>query len=144
MNYVGYSYWRNSNNHVGSDTMLIVITLDRARGGAGPTLFSYDKRTDQVIVVGPLFDRRSPLSWGTGEGWYWSATLPTKLYVNQGPRLSRYDVLSRQLETVFDVTAQFGRRPLHLADPFERRRPGALRHAPLERDLRDARLRRLQ
>jgi hypothetical protein len=108
VNYVGYSYWRNSNNHVGSDTMLIVITLDRARGGAGPTLFSYDKRTDQVTVVGPLFDPASALSWATGEGWYWSATLPTKLYVNQGPRLSRYDVLSRQLDTVFDVAAQFG------------------------------------
>ena len=108
VNYVGYSYWRNSNNHVGSDTMLIVITLDRARGGTGPTLFSYDKRTDQVTVVGPLFDQASPLSWATGEGWYWSATLPTKLYVNQGPRLSRYDVLSGQLDTVFDVAAQFG------------------------------------
>jgi hypothetical protein len=108
VNYVGYSYWRNSNNHVGSDTMLIVITLDRARGGAGPTLFSYDKRTDQVTVVGPLFDQASPLSWATGEGWYWSATLPTKLYVNQGPRLSRYDVIGGQLETVFDVAAQFG------------------------------------
>ena len=108
VDYVGYSYWRNSNNHVGSDTMLIVITLDRARGGAGPTLFSYDKRTDQVTVVGPLFDQASPLSWATGEGWHWSATLPTKLYVNQGPRLSRYDVLSRQLDTVFDVAAQFG------------------------------------
>jgi len=108
VDYVGYSYWRNSNNHVGSDTMLIFITLDRARGGAGPTLFSYDKRTDQVTVVGPLFDQASPLSWATGEGWYWSATLPTKLYVNQGPRLSRYDVLSRQLDTVFDVAAQFG------------------------------------
>ena len=59
-------------------------------------------------MVGPLFDQASPLSWATGEGWYWSATLPTKLYVNQGPRLSRYDVLSRQLETVFDVAAQFG------------------------------------
>ena len=58
VNYVGYSYWRNSNNHVGSDTMLIVITLDRARGGAGPTLFSYDKRTDQVTV------RRPPLRSG--------------------------------------------------------------------------------
>jgi hypothetical protein len=80
----------------------------KARGGAGPTLFSYDKRTDQVTVVGPLFDQGSPLSWATGEGWYWSATLPTKLYVNQGPRLSRYDVLSHQLDTVFDVAAQFG------------------------------------
>ena len=56
VNYVGYSYWRNTNNHVGSDTMLIFLTLDRARGGGGPTLFSYDKTTDQVTVVGPLFD----------------------------------------------------------------------------------------
>ena len=123
--------------------MLIVITLDRARGGAGPTLFSYDKRTDQVTVVGPLFDQASPLSWATGEGWYWSATLPTKLYVNQGPRLSRYDVLSRQLETVFDVAAQFGPDRYIWQMPFEQRRPRAFRHAPLERDLRDARLHRL-
>jgi hypothetical protein len=32
LNYVGYSYWRNTNNHVGSDTMLIFFTLDRSRG----------------------------------------------------------------------------------------------------------------
>ena len=108
VNYVGYSYWRNSNNHVGSDTMLIVITLDRHRGGAGPTLFSYDKRTDQVSVIGPVFPASHPLSWGTGEGWYWSGTAPTKLYVNQGPQLLRYDVLAGQFETVLDVTAQFG------------------------------------
>jgi hypothetical protein len=31
VNYVGYSYWRNINNHVGSDTMLIVLGLDRQR-----------------------------------------------------------------------------------------------------------------
>src|SRR5688572_1242141 len=108
VNPVGYSYWRNSNNHVDSDTMLIVITLDRARGGAGPTLFSYDKRKDRVEVVGPVFAEDSPLSWGTGEGWYWSATLPTKLYVNQGPALYRYDVVSHELETVFDVTGHLG------------------------------------
>src|SRR4030095_9086363 len=41
VNDIGYSYWRNSNNHVGSNTMLIVVTLDRARGGQGPTLFGY-------------------------------------------------------------------------------------------------------
>jgi hypothetical protein len=108
VNYVGYSYWRNSNNHVGSDTMLIVITLDRHRGGAGPTLFSYDKRTDQVSVIGPVFPASHPLSWGTGEGWYWSGTAPAKLYVNQGPKLLRYDVLAGQFETVMDVTAEFG------------------------------------
>lgn len=42
VNYVGYSYWRNMNNHVGSDAMLIFVGLDRARGGAGPTLFQYN------------------------------------------------------------------------------------------------------
>ena len=62
VNDIGYAYWRNSNNHVGSDTMLIVVTLDRARGGNGPTLFGYDKNTDAVTVLGPLFDAASPLS----------------------------------------------------------------------------------
>jgi len=108
VNYVGYSYWRNTNNHVGSNTMLIVITLDRARGGGGPTLYSYDKLTDAVTKVGPLFDQADPLSWATGEGWYWSATRPNALYVPQWTKLSRYDVVSRQLETVFDVNAAFG------------------------------------
>lgn len=35
VNGVGYSYWRNINNHVGSDTMYIVLGLDRQRGGRG-------------------------------------------------------------------------------------------------------------
>ncbi|HEV8437488.1 MAG TPA: hypothetical protein VGT40_05290, partial [Methylomirabilota bacterium] len=63
VDYIGYSYWRNVNNHVGSNTMLLFVTLDRARGGGGPTLFSYDKTTDQVTKVGPLFDASSPFSW---------------------------------------------------------------------------------
>src|SRR2546426_910351 len=37
VNSVGSAYWRRINNLVGSDTMLIVLGLDRARGGAGPT-----------------------------------------------------------------------------------------------------------
>jgi hypothetical protein len=60
VNDIGYAYWRNSNNHVGSDTMLIVVTLDRARGGNGPTLFGYDKNTDAVTVLGPPFRRDEP------------------------------------------------------------------------------------
>ena len=47
--YAGYSYWRNINNHVGSDTMLIFLGLDRQRGGGGPTLFSYNKVTGATI-----------------------------------------------------------------------------------------------
>jgi len=108
VNYIGYSYWRNTNNHVGSDTMLIFLSLDRQRGGGGPTLLSYDKRTDQVQVVGPLFGADHPLSWATGEGWYWSASQATKLYANQGSKLVRYDALARTFETVFDVAPRFG------------------------------------
>ncbi|HEX7028821.1 MAG TPA: hypothetical protein VF268_16385, partial [Gammaproteobacteria bacterium] len=104
---VGYSYWRNINNHVGSDTMYIFLGLNRNEGGGGPTLFSYNKNTDQVQNLGPLFDPGSAFSWISGEGWYFSASLPTKLYVNDGPRMLRYDVLSKQFETVFDVSGEF-------------------------------------
>ena len=52
VSYVGYSYWRNINNHVGSDTMLIFLGLK----GPGPTLFSYNKNTGEWV------DRRSGTS----------------------------------------------------------------------------------
>src|SRR5262249_15023412 len=72
------------------------------------TLFSYNKNTGQVRNEGPLFGPDSPYSWATGEGWYFSATQPTTLYVNlpQSPRLQRYDVVSHQLTTVFDVASR--------------------------------------
>jgi hypothetical protein len=98
--YVGYSYWRNTNNHAGSDTMYIVLGFDRNRGGAGPSLLAYDKRTDQVVNLGPLFSAQSTWSFATGEGWYFSATAPTRLYVflPGSPTLHRYDVVTRQFE----------------------------------------------
>ena len=105
---VGYSYWANINNHVGSDTMLIFLGLNRSRGGSGPTLFTYNKRTGETTNAGPLFSGESPFSWSTGEGWYFSGTQPTKLYLNDGPRMLRYDVLSHTFETVYDVSSQFG------------------------------------
>jgi hypothetical protein len=40
---VGGSSWRNINNHVGRSTMYVLLTLDRKRGGGGPTLFKYNK-----------------------------------------------------------------------------------------------------
>jgi len=106
VNDIGYSYWRNINNHVGSDTMLIFLGL---QGNGGPTLFSYDKTSDKVVKVGPLFDGNSVYGWHTGEGWYFSARQPTKLYVSaKGPKLERFDVITKKLQTVFDVTARFG------------------------------------
>lgn len=106
VNYVGYSYWRNINHHAGSDTMYIFLGLNKALGGAGPTLFGYNKVTDEVTNLGSLFDSTSPFSSRTGEGWYFSATLPTKLYLNDGPKLLRYDVLTKTFETVFDISTQ--------------------------------------
>ena len=105
---VGYSYWSNINNHVGSDTMLVFLGLERRQGGGGPTLFSFNKRTGQVRNEGPLFPGDSPFSWATGEGWYFSAKQPTMLYVNvpATSALQRYDVVSHGLTTVFDVASR--------------------------------------
>jgi hypothetical protein len=108
VNHVGYSYWSNTNNHVGQNTMLIFVVLDRHLGGAGPTLLQYNKVTDQVTNLGTLFDNANPLSWATGEGWYFSATLPNALYVNSGSTLFRYDVLTRTATTVFDLKDKLG------------------------------------
>lgn len=105
---VGYSYWRNINNHAGSSTMLVALGLDRRYGGGGPTLFSYDKVTGLTQNLGPLFPANSNYSWASGEGWYFSATQPTILYMQDGARMLRYDVLSRALSTVFDATSHFG------------------------------------
>ncbi|HEY1266910.1 MAG TPA: Ig-like domain-containing protein [Candidatus Binatia bacterium] len=108
IDYVGYSYWRNTNNHVGSDTMYIFLVMDRNRGGAGPSLLSYNKKTDVVTNLGPLFDGASKWSWANGNGWYFSDTQPTKLYVNywQDSTLFRYDVVSHTFELVFDVASR--------------------------------------
>ena len=101
---VGYSYWRNINNHSGSDTMLIFLGLDRRKGGSGPTLFSYNKNTGETQNRGPLFDGNSPYGSATGEGWYFSAMQPHTLYVSASTtRLERYDVVTHALSTVFDI-----------------------------------------
>lgn len=108
VNSVGYSYWNNINNHAGSDTLLVFLGLERSSGGAGPSLFSVNKRTGQTRNLGPLFPSNSRFSWASGEGWYFSGTRPHALYMNDGPRLLRYDVQARSFETVFDVTSRFG------------------------------------
>ena len=105
---VGYSYWRNINNHAGSNQMLMFLGLNRARGGPGPSLFSYDKTTGQVTNLGPLFDPAAGRSWHSTEGWYWSMTKPTTIYVDDASRMLRYDAIAKQYETVFDVAPQFG------------------------------------
>jgi hypothetical protein len=98
--YVGYSYWRNINNHAGKNEMLILLGMDRNAGGAGPSLIAYNKTTDQVQNRGPLFGPSDPYSYSTGEGWYFSAKQATKLYVYLvgGAKLWRYDVIAKKAE----------------------------------------------
>ena len=99
--YVGYSYWRNMNNHVGSADMYIFLGTDPDNGGVGPILLRYNKATDAVETLGPLF-ATGPFSNSTGESWYFSGSHPTRLYVFLvgTPQLRRYDVLQRQFETI--------------------------------------------
>src|SRR5687768_6177843 len=100
--YVGYSYWRNINNHVGQSEMFIFLGTDPNRGGSGPILLRYNKRSDAVENVGPLFAAGTPHYWSTGEGWYFSATLPTTLYtlLIGDTQLRRYDVITKQFDPV--------------------------------------------
>src|SRR5215831_2025856 len=111
--YCGYSYWPNINAHVGQAELLVFLGVDRQRGGAGPSLWSVDKTTDQVTPRGPIFPPEHALSWSTGEGWYWSATAPTILYASDLARLYRVDVAPvlaggvATITTVADVTRQF-------------------------------------
>lgn len=106
--YVGYSYWRNTNAHEAGNTMWIFIGLMASRGGSGPTLFQYDKTTDAITKVGPLFPSGSKFISNTGEGWYFSASRPNKLYINDGTKLLRYDVVSKQSDTIFDIGTRYG------------------------------------
>jgi hypothetical protein len=103
-----YAYWKNLNNHRGDSEMLAFVGLEATRGGTGPTLFAIDKRSLKVRKLGPLFDAGSSLRLRSGEGFYFSATLPTALYVHEGARLSRYDVLSHTFDTVYDATSVAG------------------------------------
>jgi hypothetical protein len=105
---VGYSYWRNINNHVGSDNMLILVGMNRSAGGGGPTLIQYNKVTDQVTNTGPLFPSTSSYSYHSGEGFYFSAIQQNKLYVFSGPNIERYDVATRQFQKVIDITSKMG------------------------------------
>ena len=109
VDYVAYSYWKNMNNHRNSNTMYIVLGLNRNRGGVeGPTLFTYDKVTDAVTKVGALFNPATKWSWASANGWYFSATQPTKLYVNYwgDSTLFRYDVISQTFQQIFDISSR--------------------------------------
>jgi hypothetical protein len=108
VNPVGYSYWRNTNAHVGSRYMWIFLGLAKGKGGAGPTLFRLDKTNFSITKMGPLFPAGSQFISQSGQGWYFSASRANKLYVNFGPKLLRYDVATHLFDPVLDITGYFG------------------------------------
>jgi hypothetical protein len=61
-----------------------------------------------VINSGPVFPASSPYSAASGEGFYFSARMPTKLYVGTGSVIERFDVVSKEIQTVVDVSAHLG------------------------------------
>ncbi len=110
LNYVGYSYWRNINNNTGSNDLYVFLGLSNGAGGTGPTLFRVDKTTRAVTKMGPLFPSTSRFYTATTEGWYWSATQSSTIYITEpfGSHLYRYDIFTQQLTPVFDAATQFG------------------------------------
>ena len=111
-----YNYWRNMSNSTGSNTLYILVGLDKNRGGAGATLFSYDKTSGALTDDGALFPSSSPYSWASTEGMYFSYGMPTKIYIVSGTQLQRYDVLAHTFETVVDVSSQYPNTVLHQAN----------------------------
>jgi len=108
VNYVGYSYWKNMNNHVNDDEILIVLGLRLSLGGEGPTLYRFNKETEELIKDGPLFDPNSRWAYSTVETSYFSQSMPTKMYMRDNSKLMRFDVIDRTWETVFDAAEEFG------------------------------------
>lgn len=95
---IGYSYWRRMNNHVERPDIFILLGLQ----GKGPTLFSFDKTTEAVVNLWPLFDQNNDPTGAyrlsEAEGWYFSAIVPNIVYttVVYGGELERFDVEARQ------------------------------------------------
>ncbi len=91
---VGYSYWRNINQHGGRPSLLVFL----GAADGHPLLFEVDKATGSVTPRGPIGSLR-----GTAEGWYFSATVPTALYLPMQETFVRFDVETQAAEPLFSV-----------------------------------------
>jgi hypothetical protein len=100
--------WQVMNNSTGSNFLYILVALDRSSGGAGASIVRFNKTTGETVNLGPLFDASDRRSWNNQEGWYFSATPGTTIYLPIGTTFQRYDILTHATEVVFDITAEFG------------------------------------
>lgn len=93
-----YPYWSAINNHAGEPHFYAVV----GRKGDRPLLLKVNKSTFAIEGWSPDWMQ------GTAEGWYFSDTLPHALYMIQGNRLVRYDVVTERLDTVFTLERRYG------------------------------------
>ena len=116
----GYSYWRNINNHVASAEMYIFLGSNPNRGGSGPFLLRYNKVTDDVQNVGPLFTPGNAYYNATGEGG--TSAAPSQRSCTPSCRvqqLRRFDILTRTFdaEPALDLASARGRASVPMAQP---------------------------
>lgn len=90
-----YGYWRNINNHINQDSLLIFVNTVK-----GVKIFEVDKNSLQVT-------NGATLDIPIGE-WYWSALHPFKIYYRSGSQLLTVDVKTGHKETIVDIKNQFG------------------------------------
>ena len=105
---VGYSYWRNSNAHEGGNDMWIFLSLNSQKGGSGPTLFRLTRPPTALQRSGRSFPRPASFPAEVVMAGTSAPAGPNQLYINDGPKLLRYDVTTHTFETVFDLTGEFG------------------------------------
>lgn len=105
VHYVGYSYWMRMSAHTSGNLIYTWLNLEQSRGGTGNTLFSFDKTTTVVTKIGNMFlpgDTSTiqgvPVQIANSETWYFSFSLPTKVYMTSGFQLWRYDILANTYE----------------------------------------------
>jgi hypothetical protein len=105
VNYHGYSYWMKINAPSASPDRYIVVGLSQLNGGPGMTLLKFTPATEQITKMGNLFPAVgfATEQGSTGESWYFSYALPTKLYYPLNQQLKRYDILTQTAETVVDI-----------------------------------------
>lgn len=95
----GYSYWPQLNNHAREAVLLACV----GRASGEPLFLMVDKASGQVRPFGaPLVPYR-----GTTEGWYWSQAQESTLFVAEGPRLRRVQVIDGSETVALDISAQF-------------------------------------
>jgi hypothetical protein len=94
-----YSYWQNINAHAPDRDLFVFAGTSK-----GPCMWVVSKRSGAVGVMGPIFSADNPLSNSTAEGWYFHAQKAHILFCSDDEHLYRYDIGTKRLEVVVDIT----------------------------------------